>query len=55
MTTQEQIKKACRDLEEALMNEYRISQHELESKVLKIRCHNDTLIARDAVRDINFY
>ena len=51
----QQIQQACKDLELALLAEYEVSQQELECKSRKNKTHNDTLIAREAVREILFY
>jgi CRISPR/Cas system-associated endonuclease Cas3-HD len=48
------IIKACESLKEALLAEYEVSQQELECKSKKNKTHNDTLIARDALRDLSF-
>jgi hypothetical protein len=50
----QQIQQACKDLELALLAEYEVSQQELECKSKKNKTHNDTLIARDALRDLSF-
>src|ERR1039457_7146546 len=50
-----QIVKACSDLQDALLNQYEVSQMELEAKSKKEATRLATQIARDAVRAIEFY
>ena len=51
----QQIINACEDLKQALLNQYEVSQMELEAKSKKEATRLATQIARDAVREIRFF
>lgn len=50
--TKEDIILALKNLQEAMLQELTISQQENQIKVAKIKAHNDTLIAREALNAI---
>ena len=50
-----QIIKLCDELKEALIAEWEASQLEVESKTKKCKAHIQTLLAKDAIRDINIF
>ena len=47
-----QIESACESLKQAMLADYDASQMEETAKVQKIKTHNDVLLAKNALQDL---